>query len=418
MAINLRWARESARTTHATVTSVAGAARFRPFFVDSPSLHWQRRHGLDDGWSRASYSDGRTSSGYLNSSHGGPPEFALSPDGRNIVANIMGTGAGYLWVRQLDTAASREIESGSFPFWSADSRSIGYFRGGHLKRVDLIDGKMQTLAAVEIGRGGSWSSDGTILFGSMDGPIMRVPATGGEARAATRIDAGQTAHLFPQFLPDNRHFLYFVVGTEDQQGLYLASLDGVGTRIADADSAAAVLSNDRIIFNTQGVIAVHQLDLTRGIIVGPPQTVIESAPINRYFSLGVSAATNGVIAYRPGVEQRQLRWFDRGGTMLESVGEPSRDGIRWARLSRDGQRFAFDRAVLGNRDVYIRDPSTERSRALRRTARWMVILCGRRMETDRIPFRSPWLVRHLCEAVRGNRTRERAVESPGKPVGA
>ena len=109
---------------------------------------------------------------------------------------------------------------------------------------------------------------------------MRVPAKGGEPRAATRIAAGQTAHRFPQFLPDNHHFLYYVVGNDDQRGLYLSSLDGVGKRIADADSAAAVLSSDRIIFNTQGVIAVHQLDLKRGVLVGQPQTVIESAPIN------------------------------------------------------------------------------------------------------------------------------------------
>ena len=357
VAINLRWARESARTIQATATGTAGAARYRPL-VAALALVALAAAGTawTTGWSRAS--NPATAELRLDistprtvASH----EFALSPDGRNIVVNIMGSGADYLWVRQLDTTASRQIESGSFPFWSEDSRSIGYFRGGNLKRVDLIDGKIQTLAAVEIGRGGSWSSDGTILFGSVDGPIMQVPATGGEARAATRIAAGQTAHMFPQFFPDNRHFLYLVVGNEDQQGLYLATLDGAGTRIAGADSAAAVLSNDRIIFNTQGVIAVHQLDVTRGILGGEPQTVIESAPINPYFNLGLSAATTGVMAYRPGAEHRQLRWFDRAGTPLEHLGDPSRDGMRRARLSRDGQRVALDRAALGNRDVYIRD---------------------------------------------------------------
>ena len=286
-----------------------------------------------------------------------PHEFALSPDGRSIVASIVGVGPAHLWVRQLDTAAIRQLESGSFPFWSPDSRSIGYFRGGALKRVDLVDGKVQTLARADTGRGGSWSGDGTILFAALGGPIMRVPATGGEARPATRIEAGQTAHRFPQFLPDNRHFLYYVVGNDDQQGLYLTSLDGVGTRIANADSAAAVLSNGRIIFNTQGVIAEHRLDLTRGVLVGQPQTVIESAPINPYLALGVSVSANGAIAYRPPAEQRQLRWFDRAGTRLENVGEPSRDGVRRARLSPDGKRLALDRSVLGNRDVWIRDLS-------------------------------------------------------------
>ena len=357
VAISLRWARESARNMQATENSGVGTGRFHPLFAAlALAVLAVAATAWTTTWFRAS--DAATAEIRLDistprsvASH----EFALSPDGRHLVANIMGNGAAYLWVRQLDTAATREIESGSFPFWSADSRSIGYFRGGDLKRVDLIDGKMQTLAAVQLGRGGSWSSDGTILFASLDGPIMRLPATGGEARAATRIGAGQTAHVFPQFFPDNRHFLYFVVGTEEQQGLYLASLDGVGTRIADADSAAAVLSNDRIVFNTQGVIAVHQLDLKRSALVGQPQTLIESAPINSVFNLGLSAATTGVMAYRSPSEQRQLRWFDRAGTPLEPLGEPSRDGSRRARLSRDGQRLALDRVVRGNRDVYIRD---------------------------------------------------------------
>jgi Tol biopolymer transport system component len=160
--------------------------------------------------------------------------------------------------------------------------------------------------------------------------------------------------MFPQFFPDNRHFLYYVVGNQEQQGLYLASLDGVATRIADADSGAAVLSSDRVVFNTQGVIAVHQLDLTRGVIVGQPQTVIES-PTSPYFVLGLSASRTGVMAYRTAPGQRQLRWFDRDGTPLEHVGEPSRDGIRRARLSADGKRLALDRTALGNRDIYIRD---------------------------------------------------------------
>jgi Tol biopolymer transport system component len=355
VAINLRWARDSARNTQATATTTAGAARFRPLVAALALVALAAVTAWTTGWSRASdpvaaelrleISTPRTLAAH---------EFALSPDGRSVVANIIGSGAAYLLVRQLDSAASREIESGSWPFWSADSRSIGYFSGGNLKRVDLIDGRMQTLAAVEIGRGGSWSSDGTILFAAMGGPIMRVSKTGGEARAATRIGAGQTAHLFPQFLPDNRHFLYYVVGTEDQQGLYLASLDGDGTRIANADSAAAVLSNDRIIFNTQGVVAVHQLDLTRGIIVGQPQPVTEMA-ISPFFNLGLSAATTGVMAYRGGPDRRQLRWFSHNGTPLEPLGEPTRDASRRARLSPNGQRLAVDRIVLGNRDLYIRD---------------------------------------------------------------
>ena len=184
---------------------------------------------------------------------------------------------------------------------------------------------------------------------------MRVSATGGEARPVTRLEPGQSAHRFPQFLRDNLHFLYYVVTSDDQQGLYLGSLDGGGKRIASADSAAAVLSSDQIIFNTQGVIAVHELDVTNGVLVGTPQTLIEPARINPYLPLGLSVATDGTIAYRNEPGQTRMRWLDRAGTDLGQVGEPDRDSLRRVRLSPNGKRLALDRVVLGNRDVWIRD---------------------------------------------------------------
>jgi Tol biopolymer transport system component len=355
VAITLQWARDATREARQMASMSGTAASRRSWWLAIAALAALGAVGTIV-WLKPSVPAGTELRLEISTPRTlAPHEFALSPDGRSIVAHIAGGGPSHLWVRQLETGAVRQLESGAFPFWSPDSNSIGYFAGGSLRRVDLIDGKVQRLAAANPGRGGSWNGDGTILFASLDGPIMRIPEAGGEARPATRMEAGQTAHRFPHFLPDNRHFLYYVVGNDDQRGLYLASLDGVGQRIAAADSAAVALSNDRIIFNTQGVIAVHQLDRTRGTLVGEPQTIIESAPINPYLAPEVSVAATGAIAYRSWVDERQLRWFDRAGTPLESVGEPSRDGLRKPRLSPDGKRLAVDRIVLGNRDVWIRD---------------------------------------------------------------
>ena len=248
---------------------------------------------------------------------------------------------------------------------------------------------------------------------------MRVPETGGEARAATRIEAGQTAHRFPQFLPDNRHFLYYVVGNEDQQGLYLASLDGVGTRIADADSAAAVLSNDRIIFNTQGVIAVHQLDLTRGILVGQPQTVIESAPINPYLASGALSRRQTeplridrgpISASCDGSTAPALRWKTWESPAVMAFGVPD-----CRRTARDSRSIASCWVIETCTSVTSqRSDDTLYDRPL---AGWLPgVVAG--WKPDRIPVRSQRVVRHLCEVVRGNRTREGAVESAGQPVAA
>jgi hypothetical protein len=228
-----------------------------------------------------------------------------------------------------------------------------------LKRFDVGSGTQQTLAPAPSGRGGSWNADDIILFALQEGsPILQMSAGGGEPRPATRLEAGHIAHRFPEFLPDGRHFVYFVAGDATVQGIYLATLDGpTSTRLAAADSAAAVLPPDRLAYNTQGVIVVRRLDLASAALTGPAETLIESSPINPYSPVGISAAA-GVIAYRGWTERRTLRWFDRFGAPLGDVGDADLTGVRTPRLSPDGRHLAFDRSPLGNRDLWVRDLTT------------------------------------------------------------
>jgi Tol biopolymer transport system component len=152
-----------------------------------------------------------------------PISFAISPDGRRLVFAGSDGGTTRLWLRTLDTTMSRPLigtEGGGFPFWSPDSRSIGFFSGGKLWRLDVDGGAPLELAEVNVGRGGSWSPDGVILFGRSQGVgLFRVSASGGEVTAVSRLEARQTSHRFPQFLPDGRRFLYFVQGPGEVQGV-------------------------------------------------------------------------------------------------------------------------------------------------------------------------------------------------------
>ena len=78
-----------------------------------------------------------------------PGSFALSPDGRQIVFVASGDGASRLWLRSLATTTAQPLagtEDASDPFWAPDSRAIGFFAGGALKRLDLGRGAPQTLA--------------------------------------------------------------------------------------------------------------------------------------------------------------------------------------------------------------------------------------------------------------------------------
>ena len=151
----------------------------------------------------------------------------VSPDGQHLVFTARLQGTRQLWMRALDGVVQplAGTEGAAFPFWSPDSRTVAFFAGGKLKKVDVAGGPVTTLAdAFSVGRG-AWSG-GTILFAPrLNGPIHAVPEGGGASRAVTRLDQtqGETGHQFPRFLPDGRRFLFTAAGR--QPGVYLASLD-------------------------------------------------------------------------------------------------------------------------------------------------------------------------------------------------
>ena len=107
--------------------------------------------------------------------------FALSPDGRQIVFVASGDGASRLWLRPLASTTAQPLagtEGADLPFWSPDSKSVGFFAGGALKRIDIGGGAPQTVATAAP-RGGTWSADGVILFApNITGPLFRISASG------------------------------------------------------------------------------------------------------------------------------------------------------------------------------------------------------------------------------------------------
>ncbi|HVF47200.1 MAG TPA: protein kinase, partial [Pyrinomonadaceae bacterium] len=160
---------------------------------------------------------------------------AISPDGRYLAFEAVGTnGLTTLWVRPIDSIESRELTGtggAALPFWSPDSRHLAFFADGELKRIDVAGGPPQKLAPVSADtRGGSWSSNGTIIFTpGVTEELFKIAATGGVAEPVTTLDEkrGQTSHRWPDFLPDGRHFLYFGRGNNKElEGIFVGSLDG------------------------------------------------------------------------------------------------------------------------------------------------------------------------------------------------
>ena len=169
---------------------------------------------------------------------------AISPDGLKVVFVAQSAGQSQLWLRLLDSPTARPLagtEDASQPFWSPNSRSIGFFADAMIKRMNLDDGSIQTLMPSPAPLGGAWNNDGTLILSTNPGrPILRVPAGGGDPTVVTRLDSPQQrSHSSPHFLPDQRHFLFFVTGSSEARGVYVGQLDSLDTkRLFDADTPA------------------------------------------------------------------------------------------------------------------------------------------------------------------------------------
>ncbi|HVH29711.1 MAG TPA: protein kinase [Vicinamibacterales bacterium] len=293
-----------------------------------------------------------------------PTSFAISPDGRRLVFVAFRSGQPQLHLRSLDADTAQPLngtEGATIPFWSPDGRSVGFFSNSQMKRIDLDGRLIQTLASALPGQGGTWGPDGVILFApTQTGPLFRVPASGGEPVAATRLAAGQSAHRFPSLLPGGRQFLFYATGTTETRGIYLGSFASQETaRLTDADTAGVYVTPGWLLFARGGALVARRFDPVRRELNGDPVTVAESvAAVGPSIPRGgFSVSATGVIAYRTSITSlSQLTWFDRTGKVLGTLGEPDRASLN-VELSPDGRRAAVLRTVQNNADVWLIDPA-------------------------------------------------------------
>src|SRR6185295_10021013 len=174
--------------------------------------------------------------------------------------------------RSLDGNESRALpgtENASNPFWSPDGRSIGFFADGKVKRIDVDGGRPLVVADAANGRGGTWNSDGVILFSpGVSNPIMRVSNRGGPAERATEPNTGGSGpdHRWPQFLPDGKRFLFSsTLGAPGTRGIFIGSLDKTPyVRVLAGDGAGRFAAPDRLLTTSQGALQVYKFDPATG----------------------------------------------------------------------------------------------------------------------------------------------------------
>ncbi len=292
---------------------------------------------------------------------------SLSPDGTRMAFSAASEdGQNQLWLRPLDGTETRPLPGTSgatFPFWSSDGRSLGFFAAGKLKRIEISGGPPVDLSDASLGFGGSWAADATILFApNSTSPLFRVPASGGQPVQVTSLNPAheEASQYFPQFLPDNRHFLYYSLSASAEfSGIYVGSLDGGDPKLLlRGVSSAAFAPPDRILFMQNGALMARRFDPNPNRYeVSGDAVAIARVPGAGDAASSLSASQNGVLAFLAGAtgEDEQLEWFSRAGQSEGAVGRP---GIYYApRLSPDGRKLAVGLAPPGSpaRDIWIFD---------------------------------------------------------------
>jgi serine/threonine protein kinase/Tol biopolymer transport system component len=290
--------------------------------------------------------------------------FALSPDGQRlayIAAN--GEGKTALWVRSLDSSSGQELQStdgATSPFWSPDSKFIGFFSEGKLKKVDVSGGTPVTLCDA-YGPGGTWNRDGDILFGG--GLIYRVGAAGGAPVAVTRLDAArkERSHQWPYFLPDGRHFLYlggdpYAPPESGINRIFVASLDSKESKFLVKSNSGAAYASGYLLFLRGTTLMAQKFDPQHLELAGDAFPLAGEVLFDDFQSKGqFTVSANGLMAYAGSSQGTglKLEWFDRSGKRLGEV--PDKNAYCCPQLSPDGNKVVYDTASGGKRDVWVYD---------------------------------------------------------------
>ena len=287
--------------------------------------------------------------------------FALSPDGRKLVFIGIGKdGKSMLWLRAIDsgtTTALAGTENGEIPFWSPDSRWIGFSANGKLQKMDVAGGgQPQVICEIEGRAGGTWNKDGVIVFDQGGKPLLRVSAEGGTPMPILAFDRSrqEAYHGAPYFLPDGRHLVYYTAGKKDVT-IMLASLDGKLNQVLIEHSAAVTYApNPRgggsILYWERGQLLARPFDLDKLEFTGQATVIADGVGSARWWY----PSSNGLLAFRHNYGTKfQLSWFGRDGHVQGNVGDP---GLLAApRISPDQKTVAFQRTDEQKTDVWMFD---------------------------------------------------------------
>ena len=293
-------------------------------------------------------------------------QFAVSPDGHAIVFVAATKTGTELWVRALDSSDARRLRGtarASYPFWSPDSRTVAFFADGWLKTVSIktvseAGGPPQPICEATNGRGGTWNSNGDIVFTPDNtSPLHRVKESGGAPVPLTIKPPSHSGHRWPQFLPDGRRLVFLVKSTDPEvEGIYVTSLDAPGqARRLRGALTNGLYASGRLLYVLDGWLLAEPLDPDTLATSGNSVALGLAVSGSTSFYSAFSVAENGVLATWSGDASSELGWFDREGNRSGTV--DSAGHYIDFRLSPDEKRLAFARVEPGanESDLWVLD---------------------------------------------------------------
>jgi Tol biopolymer transport system component/tRNA A-37 threonylcarbamoyl transferase component Bud32 len=299
-----------------------------------------------------------------------PPEVAtmdvprISPDGRFLAFDATDMeGKARIWVRALNSLTAQPLagtDGGVRPFWSPDSRYVGFIADGVMKKVDVTGGPPTKICDAPGGSDGTWSPAGVILWdGSGNDPLYRVSAAGGTRSVAVALDTAkkETSVGWPQFLPDGKHFIYLVTGEKPEDSAYwIGSIDSKDKKmLAPAQTLVQYAPPGQLLFVRDRTLVAQPFDASALKITGEAVPLAEKIGTDNVGLARFSVSGNGVLAYRTGETGGRLLWRDRSGKVLDTLGDPG--DYANPTLSPSGDRLAFNLTDprSGKGDIWIRD---------------------------------------------------------------
>jgi Tol biopolymer transport system component len=296
----------------------------------------------------------------------------ISPDGSRIVFPAADkNGKINLWLRTIDNSEAKKIsgtEGANDPFWSPDGRFIGFFANRKLLKVDPFGGLTQVLSEASDERGGTWNKNGVIVFSPNPGDgLYRINSSGGEITLVTSLNSSkaETTHRFPYFLPDGKHFIFFVKAHKAESGIYLGSLDSQENKFLLRSDRSAIFSSGYLLFQRSNTLLVQAFDTKKLQLSGEPIPLSENVwyePVT-WGTRGMDISNDKILTYIEGSNRTQLLWFDRNGhqegpmaSAEQFASSPtfSPDGKKFAMQIMDGQYsqiWLYD-SLSGNRSRF------------------------------------------------------------------